>query len=200
MPVAAAPAVAGGAGAGAAAGGGAAAAGGGAAVAGGAAAAGGGGMSAATFALLASTGMSAFGSYQQGKYTEDMAEYEAQVYRAEAESIKETGKYETRQERIEKRRLLARQLVSFAGGGVVPGAGTPLKIMTKTGAEMERDISWTQYEYKLAESQTRSKARYAKYSGKSRKRAALWQSGSTVMTGAARVMDSRNGSRDRYYI
>lgn len=138
---------------------------------------------------LAATGLSAYGTYQQGQFAEDMGEYNAKVYAAEAESFKEAGEYETREERIEKRKLLARQLVSFAGGGVVPGVGTPLKIMSRTGYEMERDIGMTQHEYGLAGSRAKSRARYSRYSGRSRKRAAMWQTGSTVLTGASRFLD-----------
>jgi len=143
---------------------------------------------AAETAIIAA-GMSAYGTYQQGKYAEEMGEYNAKVYAAEAESIEQAGEYEEREARIEKRKLLARQLVSFAGGGVVPSAGTPLKIMQATGAEMEKDIGLQKYEYGLAGSQARSKARYAKYSGKVRKRAAMWQTGTTVLTGASRFLD-----------
>lgn len=140
---------------------------------------------------LTGAGLSAYGTYQQGQYAEDIAKYNAKVYADEAASAEKAGEYETREERIEKRRLLARQLVSFAGGGVVPGTGTPLKIMSATGAEMERDIGLTQYEYGLAGSRARSKARYARYIGKTRKRAAMWQTGTTVMTGASRFLDYR---------
>ncbi len=148
------------------------------------------GTIAADVALI-SGGMSAYGSYQQGQYAEDTGKYNAKVYAAQAESLEKAGEHETREERIEKRRLLARQLVSFAGGGVVPSAGTPQKIMTKTGAEMERDIGQLQYGYDIAGSQARGRGRIAKSYGKSRKRASLWQSGSTVMSGAARAYDYR---------
>ena len=140
---------------------------------------------------LAGAGLSAYSSYQQGQYAEDMGEYNAKVYAAQAESLEKASEHETREERIEKRKLLAKQLVSFAGGGVVPGAGTPLKIMSKTAGDIERDISMTQYGYGLEASQARSKGRYAKSYGKSRKRASLWQAGTTVMTGAARAYDYR---------
>jgi hypothetical protein len=140
---------------------------------------------------LVGTGAAAYSSYQQGEYAEGMGKYNAKVYAAQAESLEKAGEHETREERIEKRRLLAKQLVSFGGGGVVPSAGTPQKIMTRTGAEMERDIGMTQYGYDIAGSQARSKGKIARSYGKSQKRASLWQSGSTVMTGAARAIDYR---------
>ena len=139
-------------------------------------------------AALIAAGLSAYSSVQQGKFAQQTAEYEAKVYQQEAESIKAGAEYETREMRREKRQLLASQLVAQAKGGIVPGAGTPLELRSKTAADIERDILLTQFGYGLAESQALSRAGMAKVYGKTQRRASLWQAGITLATGGAQAL------------
>ena len=137
-------------------------------------------------AILAS-GISAYSTLQQGQFAAGMADYNAKVMAQEAESTEEAGEYETRDMRREKRMLIAKQLTSFAKGGVVPSAGTPLNLGAKTAGLAEMDIRMTQYGYGLSASQALSRGRIEKAYGKSQKRASRWQAGTTLLTGASQA-------------
>ena len=138
---------------------------------------------------IAGSAYSGYSTYQQGKAAEDAGKYNMQVSQAEAESIEKASEYETREARIDKRKLQARQLVAFAKGGVVPSAGTPLKIQQQTGADYERDIGMTQYGYGIAGQQTLNKGYMDYQYGKQRKRSSRWMAGSTILTGAGRALE-----------
>jgi hypothetical protein len=144
--------------------------------------------------LIAASTAAVVSTYKQGQYAEDVGRYNMEVAQAEAESTELASEYETREQRIEKRKLLARQLVSFAKGGVVPSAGTPLRIQEQTSADIERDIKTTQYGYGLAGQQALSRGYLEKSYGIQRKRQSRWMTGSTILTGAGRALDYRYGS------
>ncbi len=169
MPAAAAPA------AGAAAGGGAAAA---------------GGITAAqvaTYATIAAAGYTAYSTYQQGQYQEDLYKQQAGLSIQEAEQIQEASRYEEAESRAEGRKLRARQFLQFAKGGVVPGTGTPLLVAEETAADIERDIKKQKYGYGLESQRKYFEADLYKKKGKAASRAARWGAGTSLLTGAYRT-------------
>jgi len=145
-------------------------------------------------AAITAAALSAASTIQQGQYAEKVGEYNMQVAQQEAESAKVASEYETREQRIEKRKELARQLVLAAKGGVVPSAGTPLTIRSQTAADYETEIGKTQYGYSLAGQQAISQGLLEKSYGRQKKRASRWQAGSTALTGAGMGLNYRYGS------
>ena len=142
---------------------------------------------AADAAIIAAS-VSAYSTYQQGKYAEQMGEYNLQAAQSEAESAEVSSEYETRKKQIEGRKLLARQLVSYAKGGVVPSAGTPLKMQEQTAVDIRRDIEETRYGYQLYGKQVLSRGYMDKWYGKQQKRASLWSAGATALSGAGTAL------------
>lgn len=138
-------------------------------------------------ATAIATGIGAYSSVQQGKSQRMMAEFEAERLAAEAKTTEEASEYEERQSRVEGRQLKARQLLQFAKGGVVPGAGSPLLVQEETSAEVLRNINLQKYGYGLQTSRFMSESKLQKMMGKSRSRASRWQAGSSLLTGAYRA-------------
>lgn len=145
---------------------------------------------AATTAVVAATataGVSAYGQYQTGRFQERMTQYNAQLAAQEAETIKAASEYEQRAARVEGRKLKARQFVQFAKGGVVPTTGTPLLVREETTGDIEKDVRLMGYAYGIQRARALSESQLQKMSGKGMSRAARWQAGSSLLTGAYRV-------------
>ena len=136
---------------------------------------------------LTTAAVSATSQYQQGKFQEEMGEYNAALAKQEAESVKEAGEFEERETRVEGRRIRARQLLQFAKGSVVPTTGTPLLVGQETQADIEKDIKLQRYGYGLQYSRTLSRGKLASKEGKYAKRAGAWQAGTSLLTGAYRA-------------
>jgi hypothetical protein len=141
----------------------------------------------ATIATVTAASVGAYSSIQQGKAAEQAGKYNAELAARQAENIKEASEYEEREARIEGRKLRARQLVQFAKGGVVPGAGTPLLVQEETAARTERDIMLQKYGYGQQYVRSLSEAKMQRMMGKSKSRASRWQAGSSLLTGAYRA-------------
>lgn len=135
-------------------------------------------------------GAAAYGAvstYQQGKYQEDLYKDQAAQDVREAEQITEASRAEERESRIEGRKLRARQYLQFAKGGVVPGTGTPLLVGEETAVDIERDIQRGKYGFGLESQRKYFEAGIQRRKGKAASRAARWQAGGSLLTGARRV-------------
>lgn len=124
---------------------------------------------------------------QQGKYQQQMAEYNAALKEREAETITEASEYEEREARRAGRKLKAKQFMQFAKGGVLPTTGTPLLVREETEGEIERNIRLKKYGYGLQYSRAMSDARLQRMMGKSRSRASRWSAGTSLLTGGYRA-------------
>ena len=141
----------------------------------------------ATYAAIAAASYTAYSTYQQGKYQEDLYKDQAAQSVREGEQITEASRFEEREARIEGRKLRARQYLQFAKGGVVPGTGTPLLVGEETAVDIERDIQRGKYGFGLESQRKYFEAGIQRKKGKAASRAARWQAGSSLLTGAYRV-------------
>jgi len=141
----------------------------------------------AAYAAIAAVGTTAYMSYEQGRVARQQGEFQAKLAEREAKTVKEASEYEERASRIEGRQLRSRQLVQFAGGGVVPSVGTPLLVAEETAAQIQRNITLQKYGYGLQRTRFMSQAKLQRMMGRSKSRASRWQAGSSLLTGAYRV-------------
>ncbi len=141
----------------------------------------------ATYAAIAAASYTAYSTYQQGKYQEDLYKDQAAQSVREGEQITEASRFEEREARIEGRKLRARQYLQFAKGGVVPGTGTPLLVGEETAVDIERDIQRGKYGFGLESQRKYFEAGIQRKKGKAASRAARWQAGGSLLTGAYRV-------------
>ena len=136
----------------------------------------------ALVAIMAGTGATAYGQYQQGKSQEKLAKYNAQVQEANAANKARDGRAMANAQRRKNEQLKARQRTLSAKSGVT-GAGSPLAVAAQQAGEMEMqalDIERNAANAALAD---RQQATMDRASGKAAKRGALWAAGGTILSG-----------------
>lgn len=143
-------------------------------------------------AIITSAALTTKSYIDQSKAAEQQGKYQEELALREAETTAEASEHEERESRREAKRLKAKQLVQFAGGGVVPTVGTPLKVIEETQAREEADIGLQRYGYGLQAGRLRSRAEMERRLGRSRSRASRYQAGSSLATGAYRTASLYN--------
>lgn len=140
-----------------------------------------------TTAIVMGTTMGTMAYIEQSKAVKQQGQYQQALALREAEITEEASEHEERGARRDAKKLKARQLVQYAGGGVVPSVGTPLKVISDTQAEIEADIGLQRYGYGLQAGRLRSRADMERRLGRSKSRAYRYQAGSTLATGVYRT-------------
>ena len=133
-------------------------------------------------ASAAGTGMQAYGAHQEGKTQDAWHRYNAAVAEQQAEAERIAARDEALQHRREGDRLQARQRVAAAKSGDW-GSPTLLSVMGDTVGEIERDALLIERGGRLKGQQLESQARMDRFMGKSARRGARWQAGSSLLTG-----------------
>lgn len=164
---------------------------------GGAAVAGGGGAAAATglslgakFAIGATIGgtiLQVLGARQQAKQQSALAKYNAQLEIQRAERLKQVGKTVQEQRKEDIRRLLARQRVDFAKGGVIGTTGTPLTVGLETAGREAYNAIIERHNTEIGVSQAESRAEIFGIKAKSAKSAGKFNVGASLLTGVSQV-------------
>lgn len=159
------------------------------------AAAGSGWTAAAIGTSIAAAGVQTYSAYEQGKSQKAMADYNADVAKAEAAQLDKAGSVAAKEIRDNKRRILSSQNVAYAKSGV-QSAGTPLLVEINTAADEEYNAMMTSYNYGVKSSQALSSSRLSRMTGRSASRAGVLGAGSSLFSGAsdiARIKLSRSG-------
>lgn len=138
-------------------------------------------------AAIATAVMSGMSYSQQASTQRQQGKYQQQLALREAEITAEASEHEEREARRDAKKLREKQLVQFAGGGVVPSVGTPLKVISEEQARYEADIGLQRYGYGLTRGRLLSKAQMEKRLGRSKSRASRYYAGTSLATGAYRV-------------
>lgn len=138
-------------------------------------------------AAIATAVMSGMSYSQQARTQRQQGKYQSAFAQREAEITAEASEHEEREARRDAKKLREKQLVQFAGGGVVPSIGTPLKVIKDTQAEMEADIGLQKYGYGLQAGRLRSRAEMERRLGRSKSRASRYMAGTSLATGAYRT-------------
>lgn len=161
-------------------------------------------MTGAEIALLsvaaAGVGVAAYGQYQQGKQAQSQAKaqaafnlYNSKVAKREAEAERVASRFAVTQQKKRAKALLARQR-SLIGASGVEFEGSPLLVAEDTAAEFAKEkvnLRLTgQRRVSVFKSQSIldiSKASAAKSAAAGFGRAAIFNAGSTILQGAARI-------------
>lgn len=89
---------------------------------------------------LASTGLSAFGQYQESQATASAARYNAQVARTTADLTGQSGELAIQQLRRTGARLKGSQVAGYSAGGVAIG-GSALEVIADSASQLEMDVA-----------------------------------------------------------
>lgn len=148
----------------------------------------------------AGLGLQMKGQYEAGKAAEAKAksegawrEYNAQIAERESRETQVAAAYEESKLRKGGERLKARQKVLYAKAGVTP-EGSPLDVMEQTAAELEKDALMIRrggqlgyQRFTAAAGLERMMGRSALLRGREKRRASLWGTAATGLTGASQL-------------
>jgi len=148
-------------------------------------------------AIIAGTGLAAYGQVQAGRAAEvtgkseqAMANYNAAVQEREAQAIEARTSLEQRRQAEEAARAMSAMRAGFGAAGVVSTAGTPLQIQAKQASEFEMENLMIGYRGQTEAARARSMAaiermrgKLAKERGRAAKRASYLKAGGTLLTG-----------------
>lgn len=162
--------------------------------------------------LAATTALETISAIREGQTTSAIQKYNARVAEAEAGAIKTSAAFESEtlrkqneleQAKIarEKTKTLSTQRAAYAKAGVRIEEGTPLEVMADTAAQYELDLAANRYNLGTgletirygAETQVAQKqaeAEYRRQLAKAAKTASYLKAGSTLLTGAYKILGS----------
>lgn len=138
-------------------------------------------------AAIAGTVIQVKGARQQAKSQAALNKYNAQLEIQRAERLKQIGKTEQEQRKLDIRRLLARQRVSFAKGGVIGTTGTPLTVGLETAGREAYNAIIERHNTEIGVSQAESRAEVFEIKAKSAKTAGKFNVGASLLTGVSQV-------------
>lgn len=141
---------------------------------------------AGTIASAVGSGVSAYGSYQQGKAQRRMAERNAKIAESRAAAAARDGRIMSNASRRQSERLKSRQRALYAKSGVT-SAGSPLIIQAEQAAQAEMQALDIERNAENQAQAQRQQAELDRMQGKSAYRAGLYGAGSTLLQGAGDV-------------
>lgn len=158
----------------------------------------------ATFAMFASTAVSAMGSMQRGEAAEEMGEARAQAAQRQAEILEAQAAQEREAAAIEEAdfreradRIMGRQRAVIGGSGAQM-TGTPLDVAADTAARAEREALKIRRQGEIRATRTEQEAeltltegQFAREAGETRRRGAFMRAGSQILSGAGRIFEHR---------
>ena len=106
---------------------------------------------------IAGAATSAFGAISSGIGQSQMAKYNAEVQRQNAETLRKAGEVEAARVRQKGEDLLAQQRATYGAAGV-EFEGSPLLLMQETAARVEQDALAARYGYQVKASQAEATA------------------------------------------
>jgi len=141
-------------------------------------------MGAFTSALmLAGTAMNAYGQIKAGQDAQAAAEYNAAVYRQQAEAIDvKKGISKQRWDRV--LRQLGGKLTTAVASSGYDYSGSFLEVVNDRMTEAQLDKQMENYNLELSKSQSLSAADEAQRSGAAARTASLFSAGGTILEGA----------------
>ena len=156
-------------------------------------------------AMLAGAGISAYGSYQQGKSAQQQAKaeaawnaYNAKVGQREAEAEKAAARFESQQAKRQADQLLSRQRALIGKSGVEM-AGSPLLVAEDTAAQLAKEQMNIRMrgERRVANIRSQSlldisKASASRSAAAGYGKAALLNSSATILQGGSQALYMQN--------
>ena len=143
-------------------------------------------MSFLVSAVVLSTGVTAYGQYQQGQAQEAMANYNATIAENEAIATQQAIQSESRELARGQRELKGRQRMSISGrGGLM--AGTDLLLLAEQAKTMQLDQLELQRQQDLAGVRGASEAAMSRYKGATAASAGKWTAGASLLKGAGQA-------------
>ncbi len=137
-----------------------------------------------TAASLAASVVSAYSSYQTGKATQRINEYNAQLSDQQAADASRDGRILANSQRAANAKLQARQRALYSKSGVVSATGSPLLVMSEQAGELEMGALEVQRTANAEAGRLKSQAVLDRMAGKAARRAGNLNAAATILSGA----------------
>ena len=137
---------------------------------------------AASIGMAGMTGLSAFGSMQQGKQAQQMGEYNAQVAQNQGIAAQQKATFDLNQQRRQASQAKGSQRAAMAAtGGELLGMQD---VADMTATDLELQALGIRYGGQMDQSAAKQKATLARMEGSLAKKKAYGEAGKTLLTGA----------------
>jgi hypothetical protein len=131
---------------------------------------------------IAGSAISAGGALMQGKQAEAAANYQAQVYKRQAEQEKAASAYEQGRER-HRQELAQSAARAQVGASGVALSGSPAEVLAANARQGELDVQAMRYGSQLRSDALTTQAGISQFSGKQAKQASYLAGASTLLSG-----------------
>lgn len=138
------------------------------------------------YMAIGGLGMGVYGQLQAGRADADWYNYNAALDIQRAGQEREAAGYEAGLHRKAGRELLEEQRAGYAAAGVTE-RGTPSIVGEKTAEQIEIDALAIERSGAQRSQYAMSQAKMSKMRGKAAKRASMWQTGSTLLSGGSNI-------------
>jgi hypothetical protein len=138
-------------------------------------------------ATVASAGVSAYSSMQQGEATRKTTEYNMEIARRNAETKRLVAEQNIATQKRKNEADLARQRLSFGLSGAVPGEGSLLESQLKTKEEMAYTEAFMGWQRDVGADTAVTDMISMNYQGKSAERAAYTQGVGNLLSGVSKA-------------
>ena len=151
------------------------------------------GMDPITLAIISTavtavgSGVSAYNSYQSGKATERLNNYNADLADQQAADTERDGRILANAQRAKNQKMQARQRALYAKGGVVTGTGSPLLVQAEQAGEMEMAALEVERTADAKAARLKSQAVLDRMAGKNARSAGNLNAAATLLSGAGKV-------------
>ncbi len=126
---------------------------------------------------------------QAGRQAADVAGVNAGALMDQAGEIQEASQLTQTRLSERRRKILGKQIAAYGKAGVEL-SGSPLQHMIDTAEEIEKDIIISGYEGAKQVRKAAHKAKLLKWRGEERKKASYIRAGTTLLSGASKLMES----------
>lgn len=140
-----------------------------------------------TVMAVAGTLMTAYGSIEQGKAQNDVAQYNAKLAEVSATDAEQRGGVAADQQRARVRQILGTQRAMMGASGVVAGEGTQGQVLDQTSVLGELDARQIEVNAQREAWGMRSQAAGARLQGSLQERAGLLGGIGSLITGGAQA-------------
>lgn len=139
---------------------------------------------------VAGAGYAAYNSYQQGKATQSLNNYNAAVSDSAAKTAESEARAKANAQRAQAQRIKARQRALYARAGVNVNTGTPLVVQTAQAGELEMSALEIQQQGNVEAARQRNQAVLDRMAGKSAYKAGATNAGATILQGISSAASS----------
>lgn len=147
----------------------------------------------AATATVAGAGYAAYSTYQQGKASQALDNYNANLAAQNSATAGRDAAIEANQTRLQNQRVMAKQRAAFAASGVIGETGSPLMVQTEQAGYLEMGALETERQGNIRAAQLAQQGVLDRMEGGAARRAGNTGAVSTILGGATKAFATYEG-------